>query len=579
MLMLFHHSKFFRVIPRSLFWLTLAGIWLLPVRPLFAQEVYGYQGVVVAHDAEACQAGIEILQQGGNAVDAAVAVAYALAVTHPEAGNIGGGGFMLIHLAGDSTYALDYRETAPGKAFRDMFLNDSGRVVPGKSLVGGLAVGVPGTVAGMEAALSRFGLLSREEVMAPAIRLAREGFRVSYRLARALAWLDQRARDFPATRKLFTRSGRPYRPGEIFRQPRLARTLQRIAHMGPKAFYEGPLAEALVRAVRQAGGVMEVEDLANYRAVWRRPLHGRYRGYDIFSMPPPSSGGVALLSMLNMLSLAPLDSLEWHSAPYVQLLTEVERRVYADRSRWLGDPDFYPVPVNQLLSQSYARRRFAEIDFSRANPSREVAPLDPLALKLLAEGEETTHFCVVDRWGNAVSNTYTLNWSFGSLVSVPEGGFLLNDEMDDFSAKPGVPNAFGLLGGVANAIAPGKRMLSSMTPTIVLRDGQVFAVVGTPGGSTIITSVMQVLLNLINYRMSPLNAVSVSRFHHQWLPDVIYYEPYGLSAETRARLEKLGYVFKLRPPIGEVNLIVRDTTAGGWFGAPDFRRGSHAAGY
>jgi len=545
--------------------------------------LYGKHGLVVAHDLEACEAGIKILEAGGNAVDAAVAVTYALAVTHPQAGNLGGGGFMLIQMTDGRRTAIDYREQAPSGAFQDMFLDDSGNVDHGKSIRGGLASGVPGTVAGMQLALDNYGTMSRRKLMKPAIQLARKGFEVSYGLASALRWLDRAASGFPETRKAFCRNGDPYEPGEIFVQKNLARTLKLIQRKGNAGFYEGSVAQALVASSMRYGGCLTLQDLKDYRAILREPVVGCYRGHEIISMPPPSSGGIALISMLNMLEPMIFDSLAWHSADHIHRLVEVEKRAYADRSMWLGDPDFFDVPQDELLSKAYAKLRMNDYDSSYASSSTSVYPLSVNHLRNVSnqweESEETTHFSVVDQWGNAVSVTTTLNHSFGSYVTVAGYGFLLNNEMDDFSAKPGVPNSFGLIGNEANAVAPGKRMLSSMTPTIINKAGQVFMVLGSPGGATIITSVLQVIHNVIDYDMMLQDAVNAPRFHHQWQPDKIQYGPRAISAETEGVLRQMGHELTERSSIGDVNAIIRDDRFGGWIAAPDFRMASHAAEY
>lgn len=546
-------------------------------------SIYGENGVVVAHDLEACEAGIEILKKGGNAVDAAVAVSYALAVTHPQAGNIGGGGFMLIHMANGEKAAINYREMAPGRAHRDMFLDDSNRVVPQLSTRGGLAVGVPGTVAGMQLALDKYGTLPRKKVMKPAIRLAKKGFTIPYDLAYSFGWLNRAAEGFDETRRVFCRNGEIYMPGEILKQPDLAKTLRMIQKKGNAGFYEGPVAEALVKADSKHGGIINLDDLKNYTAQILEPVMGSYRGFDILSMPPPSSGGIALISMLNMMEPMVFDSVGWHSAQHIQMLSEVEKRAYADRSVWLGDPDFFDVPQDQLISKAYAKFRMMDYDSLAATPSDSIYPLNDKDLAGIHlnrnESEETTHFSVVDKWGNAVSVTTTLNFSFGSYVTVEGYGFLLNNEMDDFSAKPGEPNSFGLIGNEANAIEPKKRMLSSMTPTILAKDGKVVLVVGAPGGSTIITTVLQVINNMVDFGMPIQDAVNVPRFHHQWRPDVIHHEPGAISLDTMEKLSSMGYEFSPRYGYGEVNAISRDKIFGGWIGAPDLKKASHGAAY
>lgn len=546
-------------------------------------SIYGEHGVVVAHDLDACQAGIDILKQGGNAVDAAVAVSYALAVTHPQAGNIGGGGFMVIHMADGREMTIDYREMAPGAAHRDMFLDDSGKVIPNLSVRGGLSIGIPGTVAGMQLALDEYGNLSRKKVMKPAIKLAKKGFTIPYDLAYSFGWLNRAAEGFDETRRVFCRNGEIYKPGEILKQPDLAKTLRTIQRKGNHGFYSGPIAEALVTSSAKYGGKISLSDLANYEARLRKPVKGKYRGLDIISMPPPSSGGIALISMLNMLETMNFDSVDWLSAEHIHMLSEVEKRAYADRSVWLGDPDYAEVPQGILLSKQYAHFRMTDYDSLKVAPSDSIYPLNDSELagiKLAGqESEETTHFSVVDQWGNAVSVTTTLNWSFGSYVTVEGYGFLLNNEMDDFSSKPGEPNSFGLIGNEANAIEPKKRMLSSMTPTIITQDGKATLVVGAPGGSTIITSVLQVINNMVDFGMPVQDAVNVPRFHHQWRPDVIYHERGAISAETAQALRSMGYKLTIRSGYGEVNAIARDRIFGGWIGAPDLKTASHGAAY
>ncbi|NQT63139.1 MAG: gamma-glutamyltransferase [Candidatus Marinimicrobia bacterium] len=563
----------------TLFLTLILNVAVLATQP----SIYGENGVVVAHDLEACEAGIEILKKGGNAVDAAVAVSYALAVTHPQAGNIGGGGFMLIHMADGQKVAIDYREMAPGQAYRDMFLDDSGKVVPQLSVRGGLAVGVPGTVAGLQLALDKYGSMARKKVMKPAIKLARKGFSIPYDLAYSFGWLNKAAEDFDETRRIFCREGEIYMPGETFRQPDLAKTLKLIQKKGNAGFYAGAVAEALVKSSSKYGGKITAQDLTNYKAKIRKPVVGNYRGLEVISMPPPSSGGIALISMLNMMEPMVFDSVGWHSAQHIQMLAEVEKRAYADRSVWLGDSDYFEVPQEKLLSKEYATLRMADYDSLSVTPSDSIYPLndkDLASIELAGhESEETTHFSVVDKWGNAVSVTTTLNWSFGSYVTVEGFGFLLNNEMDDFSSKPGEPNSFGLIGNEANAIEPKKRMLSSMTPTILARDGKVVLVVGAPGGSTIITTVLQVIHNMVDFGMPVHEAVNVPRFHHQWRPDVIHYGPGAISPDTMVLLEAMGYELVPRYGYGEVNAISRDKIFGGWIGAPDLKTASHGAAY
>ncbi|MBW3622719.1 MAG: gamma-glutamyltransferase [Armatimonadetes bacterium] len=525
-------------------------------------------GMVASANALASQAGVEILKRGGNAVDVAVAVGLALAVTTPEAGNIGGGGFMLIRMADGNSVALDYREAAPRKATRTLYLDRAGNVIPQASTVGHLAVGVPGTVAGFARALERYGTMRWRDVVEPARKLAEKGFPVSHALALGLRSRESLLSQFPESRRIFLKNGLHYREGEIFRQPDLARTLKRLQQKGPRDFYEGATARLLVEEMERNGGLITLEDLKAYRPVEREPVRGEYRGYKIISMPPPSSGGAVLIEMLNMLEGYDLAALGHNSSKTYHLLIEVMRRGFADRAEHFGDPAFVRVPVNALTSESYARSRAQSIDMKRATPSTEVKPGRPMR----DEPPQTTHYTVVDAKGNVVSNTYTLNTAYGSGVTVRGAGFLLNNEMDDFTAKPGSPNAFGLIQGEANAIAPGKRPLSSMTPTLVLKEGKLFVALGSPGGPTIINSVMQVLLNLIDHGMTLQGAVNAPRIHHQWLPDRVRHEPYGLARDVREALEAKGHRFEAEPRwMGDVEAIMIEPGTGMRLGASDPR--------
>ena len=491
-------------------------------------------GAVASPDRYGALAAQEILKAGGNAVDAAVATGFALAVTYPEAGNLGGGGFMTLYVNG-KPYFLDYRETAPAAASADMYLGKDGEPVTDLSLFGNLAVGTPGSVRGLAMAHKRFGKLSWARVLAPAIRYARDGFTVNDQFAGVLA-----SEVPPAfARTNFRAHFAPVKAGSLFRQPELAATLERIARGGDKEFYEGKTADLLVAQMARGPvkGLITKADLAGYKAVWREPLTARWRGYDVITAPPPSSGGIALMQLLLMKQdLTPrFKGVALNDPQYVHLLAEIEKRVYADRAEYLGDPDFVKVPVSNLIDPAYVARRAKEVDPDRPSPTKAVAPG--------LEKPQTTHFSVVDRWGNAVSNTYTLNGWFGSGVVVEGAGFLLNDEMDDFSAKPGAPNMFGVVGGTANAIAPRKRPLSSMTPTILVRNGRPAMVIGTPGGSRIFTWVFQVLANVYDNGLSLAAALKAPRFHHQLLPEnTIFYEPSAPpSAALRTALEGRGY--------------------------------------
>ena len=553
---------------------SLMGVVISPWE--LGQPVEATHGMVVSTNRLASEVGVEILKKGGNAVDAAVATAFALAVTFPSAGNIGGGGFMLIRWAKTGrAVVVDYREEAPGRAERDMYLNEKGEVIPYASTLGYLSIGVPGTVAGLSLALERYGRMSLPEVMAPAIRLAEEGFVVTPSFSRSLERNAPRFSRFPSTRAIFLKNGKPYQPGELFCQPDLARTLKLIAKEGPSAFYRGEIARLIVKEMERGGGLITLEDLASYKAYIRQPIKGGYRGYEILSVPPPSSGGVALLQLLNILEGFDLPSMGHNTPESISLMVEAEKIVYADRAEYLGDPGFVQIPVQGLISKQYAADRRKKINLFHATPSDQIKH----GLPPLYESEETTHFSVVDRQGNAVANTYTLNGGYGSKVAVEGAGFLLNNEMDDFSSKPGYPNIYGLIGGEANAIAPHKRMLSSMTPTILLKDGKLFMVIGTPGGSTIITTVLQVILNVINHRMNIQEAVAAPRVHHQWTPDLLYIEKDTLPGEVLRALIKRGYQIKERGSIGDAHGILVDPTTGKLWGGADPRMDGVAVGY
>ncbi|MBV9471205.1 MAG: gamma-glutamyltransferase, partial [Abitibacteriaceae bacterium] len=501
-------------------------------------------GMVASSNRLASQVGVEIMRRGGNAVDAAVAVAFTLAVTHPWAGNLGGGGFMLIRLHNGKTTAIDYRETAPGKATRNIYLNAQGKLIQGEgsSTVGYRAVGVPGTVAGMELAWKKYGSgnLTWSQLIEPARRLAAQGFRVSYRLAKVFQEQGKSLRLYRDSRKIFMRQEHFYHEGEVLRQPDLATTLFRLQRNGAREFYTGRTARLLATDMQQHHGLMSLADLRGYRAKERTPLRGTYRGYGIISMPPPSSGGAVLLEMLNILEGYNLSKLNPFSAQKYHLLTETMKRAYADRAEYMGDTDFVKLPIQGLIDKAYATRQRSTINLNHTTPSTHIKAGKPSG----SEASETTHFTVVDKDGNAVSNTYTLNGYFGSGVVAQGTGIILNNEMDDFAAKPGVPNSYGLIQNERNAIAPHKRPLSSMTPTFVLhKDGSLWFAVGSPGGPTIINTVLQVIINVIDYHMDLQQAVDAPRIHHQWLPDEITYEPFGLSSDTRHILETMGHKF------------------------------------
>ncbi|MGB3180386.1 MAG: gamma-glutamyltransferase [Cyclobacteriaceae bacterium] len=506
--------------------------------------------VVSAHPL-ASEAGISILRNGGNAIDAAIGVQFALAVVLPAAGNIGGGGFLVYRDAEGEAYTLDYREKASGNATEDMYLDNAGEVIPMSSREGHLASGVPGTVAGMIEAHRKFGSMPLADIMAPAIKLAGEGFALTRREAYQLQNVQKYFQEVNMIQPRFLLNEN-WQPGDTIYMPELASTLKRIADTEGRDFYEGETARLIVEEMKRGGGTIDAEDLANYRAKWRDPVFIDFQDYKLISMPPPSSGGLVMGQVLNMVSPFDLKSAEPYSVSTIHLLTEAERRAYADRARHMGDADFYPVPQGDLLSTTYARSRMNNFDENKATSSSEVNP----GLGTPAESEQTTHFSIVDKDGNAVAVTTTLNGGYGSGVVVAKAGFLLNNEMDDFSIKPGEPNMFGLIGGKANAIAPGKRMLSSMTPTVVEKDGKLFMVVGTPGGSTIITSVLQVFLKVTQHNMSMQQAVSSPRFHHQWLPDQIRVEEGAFDENTKAQLMEMGHTIDEVNAIGRVDAIL-----------------------
>ncbi|MCE9601275.1 MAG: gamma-glutamyltransferase [Gemmatimonadetes bacterium] len=535
--------------------------------PEAREAVFGANAMVSSNSGLASTAGTEILKAGGNAVDAAVATGFALAVTYPFAGNIGGGGFMVIRMADGRTAALDYREIAPLAATRNMFVDSTGKLTD-RSVVGHLASGVPGAVAGLDAALQRFGTMSLAQVMAPAIRLAREGFVVDSALFRSLRGAQERLCRFAGCATFFP-GGAVVTPGTQLVQSDLARSLQLIAERGPQAFYDGPIAESLVAEMQRGGGIITREDLRRYEPKWREPVISTYRGHTLITMPPASSGGITMTESFNILeTFAPLPP--FGSAEYVHLLAETFRRSFIDRNSKLADADFVPVPRDELTSKAYARTLAQQID--RAHASRTPA------FQQAPEPEHTTHYSVVDHAGNAVATTTTLNGGYGSAVWIPGGGFFMNNEMDDFAAQPGTANMFGLVQGEANAVQPGKRMLSAMSPTIVLdANGEVLLVVGGAGGPTIITATSQVILNVIEHHMNLADAMRAPRMHHQSLPDEIRLESVGFSEETVARLRAMGHTIATTPGIANVNAVMR--VPGGWHGVREPRSAGAAVGY
>lgn len=513
--------------------------------------VFGKQGMVASEQELATQVGVEILQQGGNAVDAAVAVGFALAVVLPNAGNIGGGGFMVLHdgKSGEN-FTVDFREMAPSKASRDMYLDEQGNVVDGKSLYTHFAVGVPGTVAGMEYALKKWGTLPLEKVMAPAIKLAEEGFIVSNTLAATLQEETETLGKWESSKKIFFKNDRPLVAGERLVQADLANSLRQIAQQGAKAFYEGEIAQKIVAEMEKHNGLITLEDMKGYQSVERKPIVGEYRGYKIVTMPPPSSGGIHLVQILNMLENYSLADSGSNSAETIHYLAETMKLAYADRSEYLGDPDFVKIPVTGLTSKDYAKELIKAIDPDKARPAAEIKPGKPQPY----ESDQTTHYSVMDKAGNAVAVTYTLNLNFGSGIVAEGTGILLNNEMDDFSAKPGVANAFGLIGGDANAVEGKKRPLSSMTPTLVLKNDKPWLVTGSPGGARIITTVLQSILNTIDHGMNPAEAIVTPRVHHQWLPDELRVEE-GLSPDTLKLLAERGHKISEKAPMGRIQII------------------------
>ncbi|HTK81547.1 MAG TPA: gamma-glutamyltransferase [Bacteroidota bacterium] len=531
--------------------------------------------MVVSADRLASQVGVDILRRGGNAVDAAVAVGFTLSVVYPEAGNIGGGGFMLIRKHDGTAIAIDFREKAPGHATEKMYLDSLGNVTD-KSVDGQLAVGVPGTVAGFVKALDEFGTMKLADVIQPAIDLAENGYPVDYRLAGSFEDYKESLMKFPSTVKAFTRNGQLYSEGDELRQPELAATLRRIQKHGREGFYEGETAQRIVDEIQRGGGILTLDDLRNYRAEKRNGLQFSYRNYEIVSMPPPSSGGICLAELFKLVEGFDLSSMGSHSSQSVHVMTEAMKRVYADRAEYMGDPDQVEVPVEKLVSKTYADRRRKEIDLQHASQSSLVKYGDLQA----AESDNTTHYCVIDKDGNAVSTTYTLNDLFGSKVVVDGAGFFLNDEMDDFSSKPGAPNVYGLIGGYANAIAPNKRMLSSMSPTILLKDHKPVMILGARGGSRIITSVFEAIVNIVDFGMNGQEAVDQPRFHHQWLPDTLMYEKNCLPADVVENLERRGHIAREKQgATGQLEAIYIDNEKGIIYGAPDPREGGVAVGY
>jgi len=545
------------------------------------EPVRARHGMVASTNELASRVGVEIMKRGGNAVDAAIAVAFALAVTHPAAGNLGGGGFMMIRLKDGRTTAIDYREMAPAAAHRNVYLDKNGNLIEGEggSLVGYRAAGVPGTVRGMEMALKKYGSgkLTWAQLLEPARRLAVNGFVVDYTLARSLKSNDEYLSKYTETKRIYLKDGVFYKEGERFRQPELAATFSRLQRSGPNEFYEGETARLIVADMKRNNGLMTMDDLRAYVAKERTPVRGNYRGHEIISMPPPSSGGAVLIEMLNILEGFDLPKMEANSSDRYHLMAEAMRRAFADRAEYMGDSDFVKVPVQGLTDKAYAATLRATINTDRASTSAEVRAGRPAGY----ESEETTHFTVVDAEGNAVSNTYTLNNSYGSAAVAKGTGMLLNDEMDDFAAKPGTPNMYGLIQGERNAVAPKKRPLSAMTPTIVLRkDGSLWFTVGSPGGPTIINTVLCIISNVIDYEMNIQQAIDFPRIHHQWLPDELVGEPLGLSADSQRALTSKGHTLAKLRYLGDAEGIMIEEKTSMRLGATDPRRSDgQAVGY
>ena len=573
-------SRFFSGIPILI--LSVVGV----IIPFIAQNVHSAaiiegermhpvearNGMVVTSHFLATRSALAVLEEGGNAIDAAVTAAFSLAVTQPRSGNIGGGGFMLISSEqNDEVVAIDYREKAPSTATVDMFLDEKGEVDSNRSRFTHLAAGVPGTVAGLALALEQYGTISLAQALAPAIRLAEEGFVVTPRFSQGLKAREKRLKKWESSKKIFYKAdGTYYEPGDLFVQKELAETLKRIAANGAQEFYQGRTAELLVAEMKKHGGLISMADMKNYAPVIRNPVRGTYRGHDIYSMSPPSSGGAHIVQILNILEGYDIGDFGHNSARTIHLMAEAMKRAYADRSKYLGDEDFVEVPLKGITSKQYADVLRQNIDTQQAVDSQTIGP----GAVHLYESDETTHFSIVDPYGNAVSNTYTINFSYGSGIVVEGAGFLLNNEMDDFSAKPGVPNAYGLLGGEANKVEPHKRMLSSMSPTIVKKDGKNFLVTGSPGGSRIITTTLQVLMNVIDHGLNIQSAVAAPRIHHQWLPDELRVEE-GLSPDTISILEDMGHTVVRKSSMGAIqSIMVRDKMM---YGAADPRRSTASA--
>ncbi len=554
---------------------------LLVVQTIFAsaKPTSSQNGMVVSASSLASEVGINILKEGGNAIDASVAVGFALAVTYPSAGNIGGGGFMVLHLQNGKSTTIDFREKAPLKAHKDMYLDKDGKYLSTLSQKGATSVGVPGSVAGLIYALEQYGTMPLEKVIQPAIDFAKSGWKLDSYSANSFVRFMDKFKEYPSSYKIFTKSGKTYKEGDLFIQSDLAWTLEQIKNYGKDGFYKGKVAELLVKQIEELGGIITYQDLLDYKPIEREPVFGNYRDHKIISMGPPSSGGIALIELLNILENFEFGISDWNSSSYFNKLVETMKYVYSDRTFHLGDEDFFPVPKQKLTSKKYAKEIFNKLK-PYAVPSEKISTQIPIPTK---ESTETTHYSVYDKFGNAVSVTTTINSSYGSKIIVEGAGFLLNNEMDDFSAKPGERNQFGLLGAEANSIEAGKRMLSSMTPTIILKDDKPFIITGSPGGSTIITTVLQVIMNCIDFKMNIQEAVNAPRIHHQWYPDKIYLEKFSTSKDVENNLIKMGYnlanrnsMFKI---LGSAQSILIDQKKGVIYGGADPRSNGAAIGY
>lgn len=539
------------------------------------QPVSGKNGMVATADKNATQVGINILQIGGNAIDAAVAIGFTLAVTYPRAGNIGGGGFMIICSPDNKIYTIDYREKAPVSATKDMYLDANRNIIENLSLEGYLASGVPGTVSGLYEAHRKFGKLKWADLIEPAIKYAEEGFVIDRYTSESLADNFEVFQRFPSSNKIFTKNGEKYSEGELLIQKDLARTLKLIRDNKSAGFYTGEIADLIATDMKRNKGLITKTDLVKYQSKWREPIEFTYRNYSIYSMAPPSSGGIILAEILNALENYNLSEIGWHSANLIHVWAEIEKQAYADRAEYLGDADFVQIPIANLVSKEYAKRLYQNVDPINSTPSQSMGE----SHLQKTESTQTTHFSIVDQWGYAVSNTYTLNDSYGSGVVIEGTGILMNNEMDDFAIKAGIPNLYGLIGSKANEIYPEKRMLSSMTPTIVTKNDSLFLILGTPGGSTIITTVAQVISNVIDHKMNIRKAVESPRFHHQWLPDEIKYEKNWFSTDVLNKLRDMGNKIRLVSQIGDVQAIIRDNKYNEWQGWSDPRGNGITIGY